>query len=176
MAHAVYETTLPRAAAALFVGQLTGGSLVTAWVLGEALYAAASQPGDLALGVASLFLTGAAVTGTFGLGLALLAAPLWYVLHRLGWRGPLAAAVLGWVLTFCTVAGPRTLWSLIVNAGDKFTIGDNGGAEMIEGVLTRHGWSNILGSAAEIGVAGAIVGLVVWRVAYRRRDAARPST
>jgi hypothetical protein len=41
---------------------------------------------------------------------------------------------------------------------------------MIDGELTAYGWQSLVLGAAGVGICGAIVATVIWRVAYRRVD------
>ncbi len=129
----------------VLAGAAAGGFLLSA----EAFVAMAWPPygcgpacGSAMLGTL-LFLGLASLIAAFiyGLGLALLAGPLWWLLHRSGYRGWLAAVLLGAVLNL--VVG-------VVIAGCS------------------------LGIVACLTGTGAVVGLLVWRVAYRKTSTTSP--
>jgi uncharacterized BrkB/YihY/UPF0761 family membrane protein len=79
-----YETTLDRAGFALATGGALGGMLVLLLVLAGGQNDPASLFAAWALG--ALFVS---------LGIAAVAAPLWFVFHLLGWRRVWHAALLG---------------------------------------------------------------------------------
>lgn len=124
------ETTLGRAAAGLVVGGLAGAGLTGA---------AGVMGGPLAFFV---FLFALPV---WFAGLFLIAAPGWWVLHRLGARCQQAAMIYGGGLTFAVVTlfGAWQIWRGAMND-----------------------WGGVLGFATALAVAGIAVGWIVGRVAY----------
>ncbi len=105
------------------------------------------------------FLSLTAVTGVIWLaGLLVLACPIWFILHRLRARGPLAATTLGSVLSFLFFFGAMTNW-FGLNAP---------GSPIGAATLRDLDWWRGLEAAGWMTPLGALVGLVVWRVAYKR--------
>ncbi|MBC6982620.1 hypothetical protein [Caulobacter sp. 17J80-11] len=122
-----------------------GLGLTSGAVIGAASWALAfvmSTGDDVAVAAPIVLLVGPAALIVYVLGLGLLGGPVWLILHELGRRDPLSAVVLGGVLN----ALPIGLPSLINGTTDPDTYG-------------------VVALAAAIG---ALVGLVIWRVAYRR--------
>jgi len=57
-------------------------------------------------------------------------------------------------------------------SGSTFSAGDAGGPTVINNRRTRHGWWVGARGSLMLGVAGALVAVVVWRLAYRRTASA----
>ena len=87
----------------------------------------------------------------WSLGLFLFGLPLWWLFHRNGWRGRRVAMLLGALTTFVIVF-------LLEISGGIFAVatGDSDG-----GHLASLVWAGLM------ALLGAIVALVIWRVAYR---------
>ncbi|MGE5202759.1 MAG: hypothetical protein ACM3O6_11925 [Acidobacteriota bacterium] len=174
-----YETTLARAGAGILVGTVTGTLLVSLVIAGSAVlasYAHWSSSVDFSSGnLFWLLFIVVAIFGTFGIGLLALAAPIWWLLHRCGRRSWIDAMALGAVLTFATCAAPSAIRSVWPPQSYRYSSSDGGGPEVIDNKLTEHGWHNLLKTAGLFSAAGSIVGLVIWRVAYRRHHAAQPA-
>jgi hypothetical protein len=74
---------------------------------------------------------------------------------------------LGFVATFVAVMAALTRgFGLFPRF--SFSASDNGGATWIDGKLTLHGWTQAIEAALVCGLAGALVGLTVWTISYRR--------
>ena len=102
----------------------------------------------------------------WAIGLVVVGLPLWWLLHKKGVRRWWVAALCGAVAAF---VGSFALYlALTLPGGGSYS--DSGGHTMIDGELTAYGWQSIVLGAAEIGVCGAIVAAVIWRIAYRRVD------
>lgn len=100
-----------------------------------------------------------AITGVVWLaGLLLLACPIWLVLHKRRFRGPLAAVLLGAVLCFLFFFGAMTNWF-----GLSAPSGPTGAVALLD-----IDWQRGLEAAKWMTPLGALVGLIIWRVAYRR--------
>ena len=99
----------------------------------------------------------------WALGLVVVGLPLWWIIHKNGLRRWWAATLCGAIAAF--VAGFALSLASTLPFGGSF--GDSGGDTMIDGELTAYGWQSIVLGAAEIGVYGAIVAAVIWRIAYR---------
>ena len=158
-----YETSLPRAALGLPVGTIAGAALVTVALLPVhdlAYFLTYGLPTVAAVFIYAIFF--------WAVGLALVAPVPWVLLHHRRWRGWPSAMTLGVVLTFIVTFGMFTHWfGLDVPAG-LVAASDSGGRTVIDGRLTPHGWFAGLQLALACSAAGALVGLVVWRTAYRR--------
>jgi hypothetical protein len=106
----------------------------------------------------------------WGVGLIAVGAPLWWLLHKLGFRHWLVAAATGTLLTF--LAGfailTRGFEMIPPPSGSALSAEDAGGPPVINNRLTPHGWRRAAQSSLMLAVAGALVALAVWRVAYRR--------
>lgn len=88
----------------------------------------------------------------------LLALPLWFALHRVGWKGPISAVLAG--------AGLVTTTYLLLLAPLAPSVT---GTSSPDDVLTILVWTS---SAVAMGVfTGGTAGYALWRVAYRRTDA-----
>jgi hypothetical protein len=158
-----HETSLLRAALALAVGTLTGASLVTLFaVLTDLEY---FREYGLQTDAASLVFTYAATA--WAAGLCLIAPLPWAILHRYGKRSWWIAMAFGTILTFVVALGLMTKGFNLFVLVDGFSASDSGGPTWIDGQLTRHGWVEALIVALACSVAGALVGFVVWRIAYR---------
>lgn len=158
--------TLRRAALALLAGSLLGAALIQFSGLFPALVFERDEllrewrPSDAQV-LAILF---AATWVVFAAGLACVGVPLWWICHRLGWRGARAALALGFLATF--------LVSLILNGpplvygGDSASYRD-GGLTISEAVFPPDGSYRALWDSFEFALLGAAVGGLVWRLAYR---------
>jgi len=120
---------------------------VVAVVLVFAAMAGGISASDL---VVSLLIFLVALVGWL-LGLFLFGLPLWWLFHRNGWRGRRVAMLLGAFTTFVIVL-------LLERSGGILAVatGDNSGQHLISFV-----WIGVM------SVLGAIVALVIWRVAYQ---------
>jgi hypothetical protein len=90
----------------------------------------------------------------WSLGLFLFGLPLWWLFHRNGWRGRRVAMLLGALTTFVIVL-------LLEMFGGVFAVA-TGDSEA--GHLQSLVWASIM------ALLGAIVALVIWRIAYRQGD------
>ena len=158
-----YETSIARAGLGLSAGALVGTLLVAAiFVLTDLDY---FREWGLKTGTIMIILIYAGFFWVLGL---LVAAPVpWLILHRLGYRGPFAAVVMGLGLTFLVTLGLLTSgFGLLGDSGHSAS--DSGGATWVNGVLTAHGWFEAARMSGWVALFGLPVALVVWRVAYRR--------
>jgi hypothetical protein len=88
------------------------------------------------------------------------------MLHSNGFRGWPAAVALGATLTFVVALGLLTnafglIDSIISSAADA------GGPTWVEGRLTPHGWAEASKFSLMCSALGGLVGLAVWRTAFR---------
>jgi hypothetical protein len=139
-----------RASLAAAAGAVIGALGVVAVVLVFAAMAGGVSASDL---VVSILIFVVALIG-WSLGLFLFGLPLWWLFHRSGWRGRRVAMLLGAITTFIIVV-------LLEMSGGVLavTTGDSEASHHMSLV-----WAGVM------AVLGAIVALVIWRVAYRQSD------
>lgn len=140
-----YETTLDRAGLALAGGAALGGLLVLGLVW------AAGQRDPVALMAAWLLgglFTAIAVTAV--------ASPVWLVLHLIGWRGAWQAALVGALLSLIFFVGGQT---------NGFGLID---MPALETRTLFYRWASAGAVGLVLAVAYALIGVVMWRIAYRR--------
>jgi hypothetical protein len=138
-----YETTLGRAALALLAVAICGAAYLTILVLTDQI---------------DFFALVAVVP--LGVGSLLLAVRVWWLLHLLGLRTPIQAAIWGAALSLVTYLAWRELiW--------RFLAAHFMGPAPISDSLGAGYWPAMIESAVWFSIAGAIAGLVLWRIAYR---------
>ena len=94
-----------------------------------------------------------------------LGGPVWLVLHYLGLRHWIVAAIAGAMIPSFLVAYRETEGFSGMNDTLLYSkVGDT--VMWQDGVMTQAGWENSLFLAVLFGIAGLVVGLVLWRVAY----------
>jgi len=156
---AIYELRgFGMAALALLAGALAGAAITTS---PAALMAMGRREG---YGFA--FVIFLAAFAVWSLGLVTFGAPAWCALHRRGLRSRGAALILGAGLASAVGFTINVVLGLMI--GEGYSSGDSGGDIWIGGHLTFYGWSQDVLGAVVLGLLGAMVGWVVWRVAYRR--------
>lgn len=161
---AAYTTNLPRAAMGLAAGIVTGATLVALWSL-----VGASEIDTVLLRGALVVFAYAAVV--WAAGLIVVAAVPWAILHHYEYRNWPVAVALGAILTFIVVSGFLTNGLGTYAGSGNFSAADSGGSTWVDGQLTTYGWREAFIFAAICSAAGAVVGFVVWRTAYRRTEA-----
>ena len=87
----------------------------------------------------------------WSLGLFLFGLPLWWLFHRNGWRGRRVAMLLGALTTFVIV--------FLLEMFGAVTTGNTDAGNLMPLV-----WAGVM------ALLGAIVALVIWRIAYRPAD------
>lgn len=142
------STTPRRATLAAAAGALIGALGVAIVVL--LLATAGAEAVNLSDLIVSILIFIVALVG-WSLGLFLVGLPLWWLFHRNGWRSWRVAMLLGAFTTFVIVL-------LLERSGGILAVatGDNEGGDLIS-----FAW------VAVMAVLGAIVALVIWRIAYR---------
>ncbi|MCW3836582.1 hypothetical protein ACFQ1E_09830 [Sphingomonas canadensis] len=140
-----YETTLDRAGLAMAAGSLLGGGVVTA------LLAMGGTSGVMEL------VWGTLIGAVFvSIGIAAVVGPLWLVMHVAGLRRARHAAMVGALVAMVVVIGART-WG--------FGMGD---MPPIDGRTLAMAWLSALATSLLWALAAALIGLAMWRIAYRR--------
>ena len=176
MERAEYVSTIPRALLALIGGAVTG----TVAFLLEIAVLLAVRPNKLGeindyIGTTSsdLFLV-FTIYGFifFAGGLLIVGAPLWWGLHRMKRRNWYDAAGLGVVLgaagfVFIGMWDPNWAGLSVIS----FITEEFGGITAANDQLTRDGWEALFRGPFITGIAGAFVGLAIWRIAYRKSAA-----
>lgn len=141
----IYETSLDRAGYAL----AAGGALIG--VLAAVLVAIGGALSFAAIAAALLF-------GTLGgaLAIAAVGGPLWLVLHWLGRRGPVSAALLGAACAFVLFLRAQTFGFGLAEAPPT------------DPATLHYRWLSALATSALVAPIAAALGWAMWRVAYRR--------
>lgn len=148
------STNPRRATLAAAAGALVGALGVVGAVLAFAALGGGIGASDL---VVSILIFLVALVGWW-LGLFLLGLPLWWLFHRNGWQGRRTAMLLGAFTTFVIVL-------LLERSGGVFAVatGETGGG------LISFVW------IALMALLGAVVALVIWRIAYRPAELPGPT-
>ena len=159
----MYTTNLPRAALAILVGTTAGAILVALWSFWgstDPQYLREHWRRD-----ALIVFTYAAFV--WAAGLVIVAPGPWVMLHRNGMRSWWVAVVLGITLTFVVTLGLLTDCFGLIQSSIISSAADGGGPTRIDGRLTRHGWAEASKFSVICSALGGLVGLAVWRTAYR---------
>lgn len=151
---ASYEANITRSVVAILIGTVIGGALNAVAVIWPP--SASRWPA---------FIDATTLCGaTIGLGLLVFASPAWWFLHRAGWRGPATAGILGATLGFVVAVA---LLALLPGQAE-YLHGDTYDLFVRDGVITSEGWAHFLMWSGQQALICAVVGLAIWRVAYRR--------
>lgn len=140
-----YDTSLDRAGYALAAGAVLIGAVACA------LLAIGGQraPGTLILG--------AAIGSVFGgLAITAVAGPLWLVMHVAGLRRARHAAIVGAITAMALFVGAQTY---------GFGLFD---MPPMDARAWLFRWLSALATSLVLAILAALIGLVMWRIAYRR--------
>ena len=142
----VYEATLDRVGLALAAGSALGGALV----VGLRLVAGERNP---------MFLTGSWLLGAVfvAIGITAVVGPLWLVMHVAGLRRARHAALIGALAALAIFVAAQT-WG--------FGMLD---MPIMDNRTWLYVWLSALATSAVLAVAAALIGLIMWRIAYRRQ-------
>lgn len=142
-----YDSSIDRAGLALGAGAVLAGALVC----GLLAMGGARDPMLLAKGwvLGSLF---------GGIAITAVAGPLWLVMHVAGLRRPRHAALVGAVTAMAIFVGAQTYGFGLFERPPM----DNG--------AWLYRWLSAVASSAVLAGLAALIGLAMWRVAYRRRE------
>ena len=160
------QTTVFRVALALIVA----AALASLFLTVDYLYGIYSQLGPQHLAQYGLskgtfaFLFGLAV---WLLGLVVFGCPVWAVLHRTGRRGWQYAVGFGFTIPFLVILGHSTGF-FDGSAGNHWSYFGDGGQQWIDGSITRFGLYMAFRTSTVAGAIGAVQGLIIWFLAYRR--------
>ena len=160
-----YSTTRRRAAAAVAAGAAVGAVATNAPMLVVGLLYFDEPGGFESQHIPFLFYMVFIAFVVWIVGLALVGVPMWWLLHKKRLRSWWVAVLCGAIAAF--VGGFAASLALTLPI-EHASFGDSGGHTMIDGEMTAYGWQSLVLGAVQIGVCGAIVAAVIWRVAYRR--------
>jgi hypothetical protein len=170
VAGSVRTTSPRRVVAALAVGAIIPGVL-TGFLLtapGWLTFLLTGVGPGWKTGIAVTSLAILAATAAFASGLLLVAAPAWWVAHRLGWReawhGALLGAVLAGGVFFAIWTYPHG-WGPPQGVRAEVWIGDE--ARVVDSRLTPAGWRSAASMAFFVAWVGGAGGAALWWAAYR---------
>ena len=140
-----YDTTIDRAGLALGAGSALAGCVV----LGLVLLGGQRDPVALLAGwlIGTLF-SGIAITAVGG--------PLWLVMHVAGLRRARHAALVAALTAMAIFVGAQTY---------GFGLFD---PPSMDGRIWLFRWLSAVASSAVLGLISAAIGMLMWRIAYRR--------
>ena len=140
-----YEASLDRAGLALGVGSALAGGIV----LGLLLLGGQRDPMSLAAGwaIGSIF-SGIAITAVGG--------PLWLVMHVAGLRRARHAALVGAITAMAIFVGAQTYGFGLFEMPP------------MDNRAWLYRWLSALASSAVLALLAALIGMAMWRIAYRR--------
>lgn len=174
------QTTLKRALLTLGLCVILIASVMALGTASSWLANPALGPQN-ALGAVSAFLFVLALwTFNIGVFFAVFAGIPWAVFHLIGfrswWIAPLAGFAVAFAIAFyMTTQGGQSYPELQTSTWIQ------GRATIIDGRLTPYGQS-LYGPEAAIrngvlfGAVGAVIGFILWRIAYRRSSPSKPTT
>jgi hypothetical protein len=168
-----YETSPARATLAILAGAIAGALFVCLQYL-WALNTAYGMDHVLSFGLRSTLSVFVVALLVWTSGLVVFGLLPWWLLHIRGYRSWRAALLLGATLTFFVYFALNTRGFQLIPppSNGSFYAEDAGGATIIGYRLTLHGWWVALEQALTFAAAGALVGLIIWRTAYRRESTA----
>ncbi|MCW3846163.1 hypothetical protein OF829_02860 [Sphingomonas sp. LB-2] len=142
----VYDATLDRVGLALATGSALGGALV----VGLRLIAGERNP---------MYLTGSWLFGAVfvAIGITAVVGPLWLVMHVAGLRRARHAALIGALAALVVFVGAQT-WGF-----GLFQV------PIMDNRTWLYVWLSALAVSAVLAVAAALIGVIMWRIAYRRQ-------
>jgi hypothetical protein len=149
---AEYKTTLLRAAISLAVGAVVGALLVSAWMMAAELDQPVPSLSAALDGAVWIFAYAFAV---WAIGLVVVAPIPWLILHDMNYRTWPVAVIVGAVLTFMVTVVIAVAFLVDV-------------PHLMQGYGNARQLTVSVIVAGLFGFAGAVVGVVVWRVAYYR--------
>lgn len=142
-----YDMTIDRAGLALGVGSALAGGIVLA------LLALGGQRDPLTLA------GGWAIGSVFaGIAITAVGGPLWLVMHVAGLRRARHAALVGAAVAMAIFVGAQTY---------GFGLFD---MPPMDNRAWLYRWLSALASSAILAFFAALIGVVMWRIAYRRQD------
>jgi hypothetical protein len=162
----VHETSFWRAALALGAGAAIVAAVSSA--IETAYFTPGDQPYNNVSRIGFFFARSAVWLYIWLLGMMLFAVPPWVVLHRLKLRRWVHAMCLGFTVVVLVMLLPA-VFQAPDPPGSHSWASDGGRLTMVDGLLTPYGWSSLAVGTVSGGVEAALVGLLIWRLAYRKR-------
>ncbi|MCD6075112.1 MAG: hypothetical protein K0Q70_1995 [Rhodospirillales bacterium] len=102
-------------------------------------------------------------------GIGIIGGSVWCFLHRKGRHRFWVAVAAGGLASFvASMALSTRLFTGL--SGGSFSYYGRGGTQWSHGVMTAFGWKLAFLDALEAGLYGLIIGAVIWRIAYRKRQ------
>lgn len=140
-----YETSLSRIGYSIAAGGIIAGAITALllWAGGQ------HSPFGLVVG----WLIGASFSA---IGIVSVAGPLWLVLHLAQRRGPWAAAATGLFTALLMFVGAQTYGFGLFSA------------PVSDGRTLMFRWISAGATGLTLAVLAMLIGLVMWRIAYRR--------
>ncbi len=164
--------TPPRVILALVAGALLGG-VFYGFNYGWGLYHSTNPThgGDYfsKYGLQNSFQIGAIASVFWFIGLIFIAGPFWAYLHNSGKREFWHATLLGFGLLWLVSFGIST-GGFDGQSNSTISLKSNGVWLWQDRQLTIHGWKQAIKSSVFMGFLGAVVGIVIWRISYRRAN------
>ncbi len=140
-----YDTTLDRVGFALAIGGLLGGGFATGLI-------AAGGPTST-VGLIVGFVVGTVISA---MTVVAVVGPIWLVCHIIGKRGPGTAMLIGAIAGFALFLGGQTY---------GFGMFD---APPTDALTLLFRWLSGAATSLVLAFVSALIGLAMWRVAYRR--------
>jgi hypothetical protein len=158
------ETTLRRAALALLAGAVCGSVLITALHLGQISRLGRTWTGtaQIAAFISSVYFV------LFAFGLLVLAAPAWWLLDRLGQRSRAQAIIFGVALTLASYLAYSQFSRHFLGKlfyGPAPIVWASGFTRGLRGSLPYQ--LVLFEGAVWYSITGCLLGLLIWRIAYR---------
>ena len=141
-----YEATLDRAGLALGIGSALGGGIA----LGLLMLGGTRDP----LALSAMWVMGSLMVG---IGITAVAGPLWLVMHVAGLRKMRHAAMVGATTALAIFVGAQT-----------YGFGMFEGPIM-DGRTALFRWISAGATSLILALVAALIGAIMWRVAYRRQ-------
>ena len=145
MVPAGYEASLDRAGLALGAGGGVGGLFAA----GLVTIGSGFDPFPMLIG----FLVGAVITAMAAVAIG---GPVWLACHALGRRGPVSAVSVGALAGFALFLGGQTYGFGIFAMPQEDT------------PTLLYRWMSAIATSLVLALVSALIGLTMWRVAYRR--------
>ncbi len=158
----VYDLTAHRVFIALNVAAAVGSVLVL-WP-----FAGKSIPSASFFDLAELMFIYVIAHFIWFFGIAVLGGPVWIVMHQLGLRDWIHAGLTGGVLL--GVACMAQMTNFFTGHSNSLIEATKSAGQWIwkDHRLTAEGWADAIRTSLWISLLGIALGLVIWRIAYRR--------
>lgn len=142
-----YDTSIDRAGIALGAGSALAGIIIVVLVLAGGRHDPMSIVAGWMIGTLFAALAMTAVGG-----------PLWLVMHVAGLRRARHAALIGAITAMAIFVGAQTYGFGLLDVPP------------MDGRALFYRWASAILSSAVLAIAAGAIGVVMWRIAYRRSD------